>query len=139
MTISLPRLFFFLSLLASAVGEKPAFLPKTSIVNQIPRGGAVDKTVVAKTALYTLGASSAVCRLSPSKALDAYGLDSGDAKSQYFLSEVGAASLNAVLIAALKIFKGFSFQKAVGWSCLPYIFNVIGKLLNDEYDRVSIY
>jgi hypothetical protein len=139
MTMILLRLLFFLSLLASAAGEKPSFLPKTSFVNQIPRGGAVDKTVIAKAALYTLGAASAVSSLSPSKYLEAHGLDSGDATSQFLVSEAGSASLNAVLIAALQIFKGFSFQEAVGWSCLPYIFNTIEKLLNDKHVGVSIY
>lgn len=135
----LPRLLVFLSLLAPAAGEKPTFLPKTSVVNQIPRGGAVDKTVVAKAALYTLGASAAFSNLSPSKYLEAHGLDSGDAKSLFILSDAGSAGLNAVLIAALQIFKGFSFQEAVGWSCLPYIFDTIGKLLNDDCVAVSIY
>jgi hypothetical protein len=131
------------ALFASVGAEKPTFIPKSShVIHQIPRGGAVDKMAVVKAGLSLAGLHGIVNLLAPTKSLAFYGLaDTSknlDPKMTFIVLEVGAVSMNYALIPTLQIFQGLSFEKAVGWSCLPYIFMTGHKLLTDKHDEVSL-
>jgi hypothetical protein len=129
---------------ASVGATKPTFISKASpsVIHQIPRGGAVDKTAVVKAGLSLVGVHAIVDLLAPTKSLDFYGLadtsKNPDPKITFVMLEIGAISMNYALIPALQIFQGLSFEKAAGWSCLPYIFMTVHKLLTNKYDEVSL-
>jgi hypothetical protein len=133
-----------MALFASVGATKPTFIPKPSpsVIHQIPRGGAVDKTAVVKAGLSLVGVHAIVDLLAPTKSLNFYGLadtsENPDPKIAFIVLEIGAVSMSYALIPALQIFQGLSFEKAVGWSCLPQIFTTVHKLLTDKHDEVSL-
>ena len=135
---------FYLHFLLGVVlvrAEKRTFISRaraSSIVNEIPRGGGLDKTTVAKTALTLVGAHGVVDLLSPAKSLEFYfGITKADdPMKEFMVLEMGGASLNYVLVPALQIFQGMSFETALGYSCLPYIFMTLYKLMNGKLTEV---
>jgi hypothetical protein len=71
------------------------------------------------------------CSLAADKAIEKLSLTNGITEN-FVMLKYAATSLNGALIPGLQLVYGISFQKALGYSCLPYIFMTLHKLFNEK-------
>mmetsp|Transcript_18766 Transcript_18766/g.32268 ORF Transcript_18766/g.32268 Transcript_18766/m.32268 type:complete len:301 (-) Transcript_18766:226-1128(-) len=101
---------------------KKALAPPVSFVTKIPRGGAgpLNPDTTAKVFVGLLGFQAANAMLAPEMCLKSY-CHTPDAFSTFLIETNGAVGCTAALLLGLQLFKGMSFEKAIGWSVLPYV------------------
>jgi len=107
----------------------------------IPRGGAIvpvlSKDVAVKSFLGALGLNAATGIFTPEFHLGSYKMEVDDFSS-FMAQEFCGVSLNICTLLALQLYSNMAFEKAVGWSCLPYMAMIVFKLLTDKAATVNM-
>lgn len=135
------QLFLILStpLLSSALLKKsPA--AKLNLVQSIPRGGGglLDADLAGKIFVHAFGANAALCGLFPQFAISkVYGVKQASATDCFLIRTAGAVGSNVAVLLYLQE-RGMSFQKAVGWSTLPYLAREFQSLLTNVNQAVGV-
>lgn len=106
----------------------------------IPRGGGIvplmSPDVAIKTFLGSYGVNGITGGLTPEWHMKTYLMDI-DNYAIFLTQEVTAVDTNIVLLLGLQLLEGMPFEKAVGWSTLPYIGMTMKKLLTGDHDTVG--
>ena len=109
------------------------------VVSSIPRGGIVplmSPDVAVKAFLGASGLNAITGILTPAFHLGSYDMQV-DAFSSFMAQECCGVSLNICILLGLQQYSGMKFEKAVGWSTLPYICMTIAKLVTDKHATVN--
>lgn len=106
----------------------------------IPRGGDIvplmSPDAAVKTFLGADGLNGITGVLTPEWHMKTYLMDIDD-YTIFLVQEAAAVDTVIILLLGLQLFKGMSFEKAVGWSTLPYIFMTVTKLLKGDHKKVG--
>ena len=129
----------FLKVKARATAD--ASSSSQSMMQSIPRGGAIvpllSKDVAVKSFLGALGLNAATGIFTPEFHLKSYKMEV-DYFSSFMAQEFCGVSLNICTLLALQLYSNMTFEKAVGWSCLPYMAMTVFKLLTDKAATVNM-
>jgi hypothetical protein len=69
--------------------------------------------------------------------LESYKMEVDDFSS-FMAQEFCGVSLNICTLIALQMYSNMAFEKAVGWSCLPYMAMTVFKILTDKAATVNM-
>ncbi|CAB9531792.1 expressed unknown protein (Partial), partial [Seminavis robusta] len=115
-------------------------------VTSIPRGGGcididlitVEPDLAAKIFIGAYGANAALCFVASEFALKTvYGGKDAQPDSLWGGTTLGAVGCNTALLLYLQHFKGMGFEKAIGWSVLPYLTMEFYRIfINPDSDKV---
>lgn len=92
--------------------------------------------VAVKAFLGASGLNAITGILTPAFHLGSYDMQV-DAFSSFMAQECCGVSLNICILLGLQQYSGMKFEKAVGWSTLPYICMTIAKLVTDKHATVN--
>ena len=111
----------------------------TASVLDIGRGGSLpslDAKTFVTAGLGCMAAQGIVEVTFPEKVVKFFGYDEKAALNPFYVSQVGALVLNAVLFLLLQLYANVDLVKAVGYSCLPLTAMTIHQLAAGKYDKV---
>jgi hypothetical protein len=130
-----PRSSFFRPKAAAA----SAAVPSSDIVLKI-RGGAgpLDPDTVAKTFVGFFLVDGAVSFIAKDQHRKIYGIPSEPAFDDNWYLDMSGITGTCALLMGLQLFKDMSFEKALGWSTIPYLAQLLYRTLTGKFTSLGV-
>jgi hypothetical protein len=106
----------------------------------VPRGGGGAGPLYAEFAatlfIAAYGINGVACAVAAKESLKGYGMLTTDSNIR-MIQTVGSCGIATALLLYLQQFKGMSFERALGWSALPYALVATAKVITGQDAKIG--